>query len=775
MRVLITVGFLGHFGETDGVVTTYRNLLPFFERGGPEVDVLAYGLEDRTEVRGPVRLHVCRPRLPVRVDPRRWVDLAFALTPLARELARTPYTIVQSSTPDPMGLWARSVARRQRCPFVAVYHTALDQYAAIRGTRAAGALVGRAMGATMEAWMRRYYGSADLILAPSESVRAELASRLHPPVAVLSRGVDSDMFRPDRRSASRDTRVRALYVGRVAPEKNLDLVARLFADRPDIDLTIVGDGPSTADLRTRLPQATFTGRLLGDALAEAYANADFFVFPSRTDTLGNVVLEAMASGLPVVVSDSMGPKELVRHGETGFIAATDADFAGAVDTLARDTARRLAMGTAARRFALTRSWESIFRQLLGYYDQVRVAKLAVSVPRPPAISPPRRTARPLCVLDITEFFGETSGGVKTYLTHKARYVSARGDLRSVVIVPGENNRREGQGGVSWYRVRGPAIPGQRPYRLMIDGRRIRAIIEQERPDIIEVGSHFVAPWLIAEAARAGGIPVVWFCHSNLPRILAPYATSAWPRRKAADLSRGYMRALSRRCAATLAPSDSLARELEALGIDNVRRVPLGVDVERFDAGRRQRSVETRRWLGLSPGPLVLYAGRITSEKGVDLLLEAWPLVERVTGAHLVLVGDGPARERLQARSRGARVHFHPYEPDRERVADAMAAADLYVAPSVVETFGLAALEAMACDTPVLSADRGAVAEHVQRSGAGALFQAGSPTSLAQRAIEMLTRPVRTAGRAYVSRGLTWTSAFDRIFGVYHEVLAHARV
>jgi alpha-1,6-mannosyltransferase len=563
-------------------------------------------------------------------------------------------------------------------------------------------------------------------------------------------------------------RVRALYVGRVAPEKNLDLLARVFAGRVDVDLTIVGDGPSSAELQQRLPGARFTGRLTGDALTSAYREADFFVFPSRTDTLGNVVLEAMASGLPAVVTDSMGPKELVDHGRTGFVAGSDAAFAAAVDTLVADRALRRAMGAAARRFAETRSWDAIFAQLLRYYEQTGAA-VARPLPRP------RGPARPLCILDITEFFGETSGGVKTYLMQKARYVESRRGVRAVVVVPGESHTRRDEAGVRWYQVRGPRIPTQRPYRLMIDAARIREIVETERPDVIEVGSHFVVPWLVGEAARAAGTPVVWFCHSNLPRILAPYPDSAWARQQAAAVSRRYMRRLSRRCAATLAPSDALALELEAMGIANVRRVSLGVDVDRFDAERRGRRDDTRRRLGLPSGPLLLYAGRITSEKGVDLLLDAWPLIERETSAHLALVGDGPAQARLRARCRSDRVHWRPYEPDRERLADLMAAADLYVAPSVVETFGLAALEAMACDTPVLSADSGAVADHVKTSGAGAVFASGSASSLAGRAVELVRRglpALRRRGHAYVA-GLSWAKAFDRIFAVYDQV-RHAR-
>src|SRR5262245_32220342 len=218
MRVLITVGFMGHFGETDGVTTTYRNLLPLLESGGPDVDIVTYGPEDRVETRGRVRLFVHRPRCPLRVDPRRWIDLAFPATSLARELARVPYDVVQSSTPDPLGRWARRGARRQGSPFGALYHTALSDYAAIRVRRAGGGLLVWLMGRCMDAWVGRHFDRADLVLAPSESVRSELAARLRPPVAVLGRGVDSQHFNPGRRRRPFG-RVRALYVGRLAPEK----------------------------------------------------------------------------------------------------------------------------------------------------------------------------------------------------------------------------------------------------------------------------------------------------------------------------------------------------------------------------------------------------------------------------------------------------------------------------------------------------------------------------------------------------------------------------
>jgi alpha-1,6-mannosyltransferase len=764
MRVLIAAGFLGRFGETDGVVTTYRSLMPFFASSGHEIDIVAYDSEDTRETRGGVRLFGHRPRLPLRVDSLRRIDLGFAASSLARELSRQPYDVVQSSTPDPLGRWAGALARRQGCPFVAIYHTALAEYTAIRARRVFGRVAARLLGAAMDAWLTSYFNAADLVLAPSRSVTAALATRLRPPVAVLGRGVDAEAYHPAKRTRQAE-RVRALYVGRITPEKNLDLLVDVFAPRPEIELAIVGSGPSLEALRRRLPAARFFGRLEGEALARAYADADLFVFPSRTDTLGNVVLEAQASGLPVVVLDSMGPKELVQDGITGFVTRTNGEFARAVDILAEDPRRRERMARAARRFAETRSWRQIFDDLLAYYGQL-VSGSEHATPgrgaRPneprgrsaPAACAPAQTARasrPLCVLDVTEFFAETSGGVKTYLTQKARYVETRQHLREVLIVPGAESHVDEDRGVRWYHVQGPRVPRQRPYRLMMDAQAVRRIIERERPDVIEIGSNFLVPWIVAGVARKLGTPVVWFCHSNLPRILAPYpARDGWLRRKASALSRRYMRHLSRLCAATLAPSDSIAQDLEALGASNVVRVSLGVDVERFRAARRASRNETRARFGLPAGLLVLYVGRITREKAVDVLLDAWPAIESATGAHLALVGDG---------------------------ADLMASADLYVAPSVVETFGLAAIEAMACGTPVLSADDGAVADHVRRSMAGALFSAGSATSLAERAnATLMTEPsaLRSRASAYAQRHFSWPRVLDRIFGVYEEIV-HAAV
>lgn len=388
--------------------------------------------------------------------------------------------------------------------------------------------------------------------------------------------------------------------------------------------------------------------------------------------------------------------------------------------------------------------------------------------------PARLRPNALGVLDISEFFGETTGGVRTYLLQKARYVESRPELRQVLVVPGARDSIHETSGVRCYRLHGPSVPTQKPYRFMLATQSTSRIVAHERPSLIEVGSAWCAPWLVHLATRRLDVPAVWFYHSNFPRVIAPWPAVAGPvRRTASRFAWSYVRRLSRLVEATLAPSDFVAAELSREGVERVQRVTLGVDLDRFHPRRRDYAGETRRSLGLPNGPLALFVGRIAREKELDLLLAAWGGVQRRTEAKLVLVGDGPSRDRLQ-RLPGSERHFWlPFESDRERLADLMAAVDLYVAPCSLETFGLSALEALASGTPVLSADRGGVAETVSRSGAGVLFPSGDAGALAEAAGRLLASNLAelgARGRSYVEIHHGWDMVFDRLFGIYRRVL-----
>lgn len=364
--------------------------------------------------------------------------------------------------------------------------------------------------------------------------------------------------------------------------------------------------------------------------------------------------------------------------------------------------------------------------------------------------------------------------MRTYLLEKAKYVQRRPDLRQVLVVPGAEDEILEASGVRCYRLHGPHIPTQKPYRFMLATRSTSRIVAHERPDLIEVGSAWCVPWLVHLATRGLDVPAVWFYHSNFPRIIAPRPHAAgWPRLTASALAWRYVRRLGRLVRATIAPTRAVARELEGVGVEHVVHVPLGVDLERFTPARRGRAEETRRRHGLPDGPLALYVGRMAAEKDIDILLEGWREVERRTGAHLVLVGQGPALRWLRRTPGGIRAYWLSYQRDRDLLADLYGAVDLYVAPGSAETFGLSAMEGLASGLPVLSVDRGGVAESITLSGAGRLFTSGDPAHLAEQAVGLFGEDLAALGRLgrrYAEEHHGWDTVLDRLFEVYRHVL-----
>jgi glycosyltransferase involved in cell wall biosynthesis len=192
---------------------------------------------------------------------------------------------------------------------------------------------------------------------------------------IFPRGLDTELFNPKQRDpaffekfGAKNGQIRLLYVGRVSREKDLDVLAqayhRLRNEGLSIQLFVVGHGPYSQALSETMPDAFFTGYLTGKELAAAYASADIFVFPSTTDTFGNVIIEAQASGVPVIVSDAGGPKELVEDKANGLITRSHDvdDFTRAIRDLAVDPTLRERMGNRARQSVVDRTWPNAFRK-----------------------------------------------------------------------------------------------------------------------------------------------------------------------------------------------------------------------------------------------------------------------------------------------------------------------------------------------------------------------------------------------------------------------------
>lgn len=303
--------------------------------------------------------------------------------------------LVHLTTPGPIGLAALLAARRLGLPLVGSFHTDLAAYATMLSGHPG-------LGAVMREYMRWLYGHCVRILAPSQHTRQLLIEAKSNPerIGVWARGVDTVLFDPAKRSMAlreawqvSERRPALLYVGRVSREKGLlqlpALSARLRALGVDHRCVIAGDGPLRPELRELMPEAEFTGALSRDAVAEAFASADCFVFPSATDTAGNVVLEAQASGLPVVVSGSGGPRENMVAGQTGTVCHHDDPNLWA-DATASALAQpaRARMSRSAREYALTRTWERAMQPLFDAYRDVHAAR---AMARAQVTSPPQHS------------------------------------------------------------------------------------------------------------------------------------------------------------------------------------------------------------------------------------------------------------------------------------------------------------------------------------------------------------------------------------------------
>jgi glycosyltransferase involved in cell wall biosynthesis len=292
-----------------------------------------------------------------------------SLSAVAEALTERHYDLVHVCAPGPAGIAAALVSRVVGLPLLGSYHTELQAYVRARTDDPT-------LEATVGAIVAKFYAGCAVVLSPSNAADASLARLGISAERVVrwQRGVDTERFNPERRGARRlPGRFNVLYVGRLSREKGLDLLADAYLKAaehdPRLHLALAGRGPEEDILRDRLgDKATFLGSVEGDELANTYASADLFVFPSTTDTFGQVILEAQASGLPVLAVRAGGPAELIEDGRTGCLVAPDTEeLATAIPGIARRAAllRRLASG--AQISVRERTWERSLAELAAGY------------------------------------------------------------------------------------------------------------------------------------------------------------------------------------------------------------------------------------------------------------------------------------------------------------------------------------------------------------------------------------------------------------------------
>jgi glycosyltransferase involved in cell wall biosynthesis len=359
--------FVDSIGHVSGVSNTVKNWARIGVAKGVDIEIFNCS-PDVQEFIGPSFTPVGRFEISSYPDFYMYVP---DVSEVVSRFASGKYDIVHIAAPGPMGLLGLQAAKSFDIPVCGTYHTNFSMYAEAFGHD-------KSTTEAMRLYIKWFYGEMDSVACPSECVKSMLSSELGDgaDLQVVGRGVDLSLFNPSKRRTQKTAKTTFLYVGRVSAEKNLEVMAKAFKTVVNtgalVEIVVVGEGPLRKGLERILDgyPAKFTGALRGDQLAIEYASADVFVFPSLTDTLGNVVIEAQASGLPVIVSSSGGPKECIVADQTGLVVndMNEDSLAKAMLSMMADN-RFLRMKQASRKNAETFTWDKSFDQFWSLHSR----------------------------------------------------------------------------------------------------------------------------------------------------------------------------------------------------------------------------------------------------------------------------------------------------------------------------------------------------------------------------------------------------------------------
>jgi glycosyltransferase involved in cell wall biosynthesis len=374
LRVAIFTGNYNHI--RDGVSLTLNRLVKFLE--DQNIPVLVFG----PSIKNPPMKHsgelIVTPSIPMLVPGRSEYRIATSFPKWAqKKLEEFKPTLLHIATPDGLGTSALKWGQKNNIPVVSSYHTHFLSYAKYYAFFLMPILN------WAKRRMKKFYTQVEQVYVPTESMIEELEREgVNADMRIWARGIDLERFNPSKRDMEwrrsvgfKDDEIVVSFVSRLVWEKELGTylkaVRNLKKINPKVRALVVGDGPAQTEAEKMLPVAHFTGFAKGEDLARAYASSDIFLFPSHTETFGNVTLEAMASGLPCLVADAIGSKSLVRNGVNGYWAEKESeeDFTKKLKLIVEDEEKRIEMGRKSREFALEYQWDAINEGLIENYKE----------------------------------------------------------------------------------------------------------------------------------------------------------------------------------------------------------------------------------------------------------------------------------------------------------------------------------------------------------------------------------------------------------------------
>jgi phosphatidylinositol alpha 1,6-mannosyltransferase len=386
--------FTDSYLEVDGVANTARRFEAYVRRKGLPF-LMVYGGYEREKIEQEdalLRVELPRSRFGFAIDQKHDFDLAFLRHTgrLRQIVSEFKPDVIHITGPSDVGILGATIAHQMKIPLVGSWHTNLHQYAERRALlllkflpKSWQTYLGAQIRELSFQATARFYHIPRLLMAPNQELVALLEKASHKPCFLMGRGVDTELFHPCRRN--RHNGVFTIgYVGRITAEKNVDALVEIehllyVAGVTDCRFLVVGRGSRAKYLQSNLRNGELTGVLTGEALAQAYANMDVFLFPSKTDTFGNVVLEALSSAVPALVTDEGGPQFIVKNGETGYICRDNASFVEGILTLRRSPGDLARMRSAARRYAEGASWDSIFDGVYRAYEEALLPSADIRV------------------------------------------------------------------------------------------------------------------------------------------------------------------------------------------------------------------------------------------------------------------------------------------------------------------------------------------------------------------------------------------------------------